>query len=185
MLARPLCAFLSFCCCFWCLAARLCPTLCDPLDCNLPGSSVHGLAQARILEWDLPAPRFELASPALQADSLSLSHLGSPCLIFQSLPVGWTDKTFSSCIVSLTFSSYLWRKETYYNMSFKMSENWMKGGEDKCFYPRPSPGRFISLAKVSLEEMRGWGNLSDAFCITVRMTFLCSRAIVGVCGQAC
>ena len=78
----PLCTFLSFCCCFCCLAARLCPTLCDPLDCNLPGSSVHGLAQARILEWDLPAPRFELASPALQADSLSLSHLGSPCLAF-------------------------------------------------------------------------------------------------------
>ena len=28
-----------------------CPTLCDPVDCILPGSSVHGLLQARILEW--------------------------------------------------------------------------------------------------------------------------------------
>ena len=28
-----------------------CPTLCDPMDCNLPGSSVHGILQARILEW--------------------------------------------------------------------------------------------------------------------------------------
>ena len=28
-----------------------CPTLCDPVDCNLPGSSVHGILQARILEW--------------------------------------------------------------------------------------------------------------------------------------
>ena len=27
------------------------PTLCDPMDCNLPGSSVHGIFQARILEW--------------------------------------------------------------------------------------------------------------------------------------
>ena len=27
-----------------------CPTLCDPMDCNLPGSSVHGILQARILE---------------------------------------------------------------------------------------------------------------------------------------
>ena len=27
------------------------PTLCDPVDCNLPGSSVHGILQARILEW--------------------------------------------------------------------------------------------------------------------------------------
>ena len=28
-----------------------CPTLCDPLDCSLPGSSIHGIFQARILEW--------------------------------------------------------------------------------------------------------------------------------------
>ena len=28
-----------------------CPTLCDPIDCSLPGSSVHGIFQARILEW--------------------------------------------------------------------------------------------------------------------------------------
>ena len=28
-----------------------CPTLCDPVDCNLPGSSIRGILQARILEW--------------------------------------------------------------------------------------------------------------------------------------
>ena len=28
-----------------------CPTLCDPMDCSLPGSSVHGIFQARVLEW--------------------------------------------------------------------------------------------------------------------------------------
>ena len=28
-----------------------CPTLCDPMDCSLPDSSVHGILQARILEW--------------------------------------------------------------------------------------------------------------------------------------
>ena len=33
------------------LVAQLCPTLCDPMDCSLPGSSVHGIFQARILEW--------------------------------------------------------------------------------------------------------------------------------------
>ena len=31
--------------------AQLCPTLCDPMDCSLPGSSVHGILQARVLEW--------------------------------------------------------------------------------------------------------------------------------------
>ena len=31
--------------------AQLCPTLCDPMDCSLPGSSIHGSFQARVLEW--------------------------------------------------------------------------------------------------------------------------------------
>ena len=51
--------------------------LCDPVDCSLPGSSVHGILQARILEWvaisfsrDLPDPGIEPGSPALQADTL-------------------------------------------------------------------------------------------------------------------
>ena len=33
------------------LVTKLCPTLYDPMDCSLPGSSVHGISQARILEW--------------------------------------------------------------------------------------------------------------------------------------
>ena len=40
----------------WCalscsVIAQSCPTLCDPIDCSPPGSSVHGILQARILEW--------------------------------------------------------------------------------------------------------------------------------------
>ena len=30
---------------------QLCPTLCDPIDCSLPGSSIHGIFQARVPEW--------------------------------------------------------------------------------------------------------------------------------------
>ena len=37
-----------FCCCW---VAKLCPSLCDPMDCSLPHFSVHGTSQARILEW--------------------------------------------------------------------------------------------------------------------------------------
>ena len=54
-----------------------CPTLCDPMDYSLPGSSVYRIFQARILEWvaitfpeDLPDPGIEPGSPALQADFL-------------------------------------------------------------------------------------------------------------------
>ena len=62
-----------------------CPTLCNPMGCSLPGSSVHGILQARILSGlpcpppgDLPDPGIDPASPALQLDSLPLSHRGSP-----------------------------------------------------------------------------------------------------------
>ena len=64
-----------------------CPILCDPMDCSLPGYSVHGVLQAKILEWvaipspwRLPDPGIKLASPeapALQADFLLLSYQGS------------------------------------------------------------------------------------------------------------
>ena len=65
-----------------------CLTLCNPMDCNPQGFSVQGIFQVSILEWvamsssgNRPNPGIETASPAtpsLQADSLSLSHLGSP-----------------------------------------------------------------------------------------------------------
>ena len=34
-----------------CSVAELCPTLCNPMDLSLPGSSVHGVFQARVLQW--------------------------------------------------------------------------------------------------------------------------------------
>ena len=59
------------------LFTRSCPTLCDFMDHSLPGSSVHGTSQARILSelpfpppGDLPDPGIKPWSPALQADSL-------------------------------------------------------------------------------------------------------------------
>ena len=59
------------------LVTQSCQTLCDPMDCDPPGSSVHGILQARILEWlavpspgDLPDPGIKPGSPAVQTDSL-------------------------------------------------------------------------------------------------------------------
>jgi len=34
-----------------CVYLQLCPILCDPLDCSLPGPSIHGFSQVRVLEW--------------------------------------------------------------------------------------------------------------------------------------
>ena len=64
------------------LSHSVSPTLCHPVDCSLPGSSVHGILQASELPGDLPDPGIEPRSPALQADSLSLSHQGSPHCVY-------------------------------------------------------------------------------------------------------
>jgi len=45
-----------------------CPTLSDPMDCSLPGSSIHGIFQARLLEWGAIA--FSLKTLAAAAKSL-------------------------------------------------------------------------------------------------------------------
>ena len=67
------------------LVTQSCPTLCDTMDCNPPGSSVHEIFQARIVEGlpfpspgDLLNPGIEPGSPALQADSLPTKLQGKP-----------------------------------------------------------------------------------------------------------
>ena len=81
------------------LIAQSCATLCDRMDCSLPGSSVHGILQARILEWvafpspgDLSNPGIGPESPALPADSLPsepprkpLEGLGNSFVIVSTL----------------------------------------------------------------------------------------------------
>ena len=67
------------------LVPQLCPTLCDPMDCSPPGSSVHGILQARTLDW-VPTPFSRGSSrPRDQIRLLHyrqilyhLSHQGSP-----------------------------------------------------------------------------------------------------------
>ena len=79
--------------------AQLHLTFCDPMDYNLPGSSVHAILQARILEWgaipfsrDLPNPGIKPRSPALQVD----------CLLFE--PPG---KTKNTGVGSLSFLQWI------------------------------------------------------------------------------
>ena len=72
--------------CSYCLVAKSYPNLWEPMDCNQPGSSVHGISQARILEW--VAISFSRASSQLRdrtqisyigrLDSCLLSHWGGP-----------------------------------------------------------------------------------------------------------
>ena len=67
-----------------CLAAQLCPTLCDSIDCSPPGSSARGILQARILEW-VASPFSRGSSDSgvepgfLQTDSFPSEPPGKPC----------------------------------------------------------------------------------------------------------
>ena len=72
------CAMLS------CLVAQLCLTLCDPMDCSPPGTSVHGDFPGKnsgvgchaLLQGNLPSPGVEARSPALPVDSLPVELPG-------------------------------------------------------------------------------------------------------------
>ena len=57
--------------------AQSCPTLCDPMDCSLPGSSIHGILQARVLEW--VAIAFSYILPAAVAAAQSLQSCLTRC----------------------------------------------------------------------------------------------------------
>ena len=64
-----------------------CLTLCDPMDCSLPGSSVHGIFQARVLEWGAIAFSEYTPHPILK-----LSHLNEDTAIMMKGDGlwGWT-----------------------------------------------------------------------------------------------
>ena len=76
---------------------QLCPTLCDPMDYSSPGSSVHGILQARILEWIvIPFSRgtSQPRSPTLQADDIPSEPPGLPMCVCVCVCVSHLFKNF-------------------------------------------------------------------------------------------
>ena len=67
------------------LVIQLCPTLCDPMDCSPPGTSVREIFQARILEWvAIPSPG-DLPDPGIEPESASPALAGR---FFNTMPPG-------------------------------------------------------------------------------------------------
>ena len=74
------------------LVTQSCPTFCNPMDCNLPGSSIHGILQARILEWvAMPSSRAS-SQPRARARARTHTH----------------THTHTQEWYSLKFFSYIW-----------------------------------------------------------------------------
>ena len=80
----------------WCL------TLSDPMDCSLPGSSIHGILQARVLEWVAIVYTAAAAAKSLQScltlcDPIDGSSPGSPIPgILQARTLEWVAISFSN-----------------------------------------------------------------------------------------
>ena len=87
--------------------AQSCPTLCDPTDCSLPGSSVHGIFQAIVLEW--LAISFSRGS-SWPRDRTQFTHIVDRCFII------WATREVQSTnnflISFLNSFRVCWRLET-------------------------------------------------------------------------
>jgi len=76
------------------LRAQLCLTLCDPVCCCLPGSSVYGIFQVKILEWavisyfrDLANSGIKPIPPALAGGLFTIAPPGKPGIWLYNLPI--------------------------------------------------------------------------------------------------
>ena len=101
-----------------CSVAQSCLTLCDPVDCSSPGSSAHGIYQARILEWGAISHSRGSSQTRDQTHVSHLLHLTScrQVFFFTTEPPGKTqsNKTLAHHFLSLVISLFtlLSRKNT-------------------------------------------------------------------------
>ena len=105
---------MSYMCVRVCLVAQSCPTLCEPMDYSLPGSSVHGIFQVRSgfsfpLPGNLPDPGMESLKRILEWMAIAFSR--------ESLqPRDWTHVSNIFCIAG-RFFFYHWNHQRRQNMT--------------------------------------------------------------------
>ena len=85
--------------------ARSCPTLCDPMDCSPPGSSIHGILRARILEW--VAISFSRGS-SQPRDRTQVSHISGRCFNLWATWEGLMNKPFFLVLYKFLFILCFW-----------------------------------------------------------------------------
>ena len=99
------------------LLAQLCLTLCDPLDCSPPGSSVHGILQARILEWVATSSSRGSSQPRDQ------THVSCVACIGRWILYHWA--TWEDCIyIWLTYSTQIQTIHLIYEHVIGWKYNW-------------------------------------------------------------
>ena len=89
-----------------------CPTLCNPTDCSLPGSSVHGILQARTVEWvAMPSSR----GSSQPRDQTSISHLPALAGGFFTTNTIWEAPYSRVCVCVCVHAEWLQSCQTLYN----------------------------------------------------------------------
>ena len=111
-------------CVVLCLVVQLCLTLCNPVACSPPGSSVHEILQARLLEWvAIPSskgssqPRDWTLSPALQAHSLLSEPPGKP----RNIGVGSLSLFQGVFLIQESNQSLMHYRQILYQLSYQRS----------------------------------------------------------------
>ena len=96
------------CSCMHAKSLQLCLTLCDPMDCIPPGSSVHGILQARIMEWIASITSVSLMMWVLVGSSALVSLTK---VVFFFLPSQWQgeERVISAGLQSLALGLWKWK----------------------------------------------------------------------------
>ena len=82
-----------------------CPTLSDPMDCSLPGSSIHGTFQARVLEWG----------------AIAFSAFIACYILNQKMPLTWSIKLLMELVVTTKSLEFSWKTLSPIYFSARMS----------------------------------------------------------------
>ena len=136
----------------WCwergVVTKSCPTLCDPMDCSLPGSSVHGIFQARILEWVAISFSRGSSQPRDQTHD---------CCIGRRILCHWTTREAQERVASdkCRWLNYFTNREKFIKNSFQ-GIPWRSSGWDSAF-TAGALGLIRGLeAKIPQVECHNW-----------------------------
>ena len=130
--------------------AQSCPTLCDPMDCSPPGSSIHGILQARTLEWVAISfsrrsswPRdMNIGLPHRRQTLYHLSHQGSLFYFSNTLSPLWATSSSYSVSWSLLRLLFFFFLQPFRPQPTPMAPNSFEAAPD----PVPQPPLYIPFS---------------------------------------